>query len=331
MKTVFTICSNNYLAQAKALGDSLIKHNPKYQLIIGLVDKLSENIDYSFFNPYEIIPIEELGIEGFDEMSNTYEITELNTAVKPFIFHFLFKRDTAIESIVYFDPDIFIYKPLDELENCLIENNIVLTPHFFTTINDDFRLSEPDILNAGLYNLGFIAVKRSDETEKFLKWWMTKLKKQCLIDLKNGLFVDQLWINFVPLYFEKVYILKHLGYNVAYWNLHERQITKHEDVYFVNQLYPLVFYHFSGYNFEYPEKVSKHQNRFNFDQRQDIAPLFQDYHQTVIANNFEELSKISCHYILPKKIRTDNSYSYRDLLYLFRQKLKGEFQLSHKN
>lgn len=35
-KLAFTICSANYLAQAIALGDSLLQHNPGYTFVIGL-------------------------------------------------------------------------------------------------------------------------------------------------------------------------------------------------------------------------------------------------------------------------------------------------------
>ena len=66
MLTVFTICSNNYLAQAKTLGDSLMQHNPHYRFVIFLVDRLSEGVDYSFFAPYELIPVEQIEINGFD-------------------------------------------------------------------------------------------------------------------------------------------------------------------------------------------------------------------------------------------------------------------------
>ncbi len=50
------------------------------------------------------------------------------------------------------------------------------------------------------------------------------MRNKAFIDLKKGLFVDQIWINFVPLFFKKVRIFLHHEYNVAYWNLHERMI-----------------------------------------------------------------------------------------------------------
>ena len=45
MITVFTVCSANYLAQAKTLGQSLHQHNPDYHFVIGLVDRISPELD----------------------------------------------------------------------------------------------------------------------------------------------------------------------------------------------------------------------------------------------------------------------------------------------
>lgn len=312
MTTVFTICSNNYLAQAKALGDSLRSQHPDFQFSIVLVDHLSELIDYRFFDPYEIIPIRDIGIGAFEEMFLKYDITELNTAVKPFIIDFLFNRSNDLERVIYFDPDIIIYDKLDELIAHLQESNIVLTPHFFTPIYDNYALSEHAILNAGLYNLGFIAVRRSEVVKQFLNWWMIKLKDYCFIDFTNGLFVDQLWINFAPLYFNNVTILRHPGYNVAYWNLHERIISQKDGKYFVNDEYPLIFYHFSGYEFNSPQTLSKYQNRFSLEERKDVLPLFRDYQNIVISNNYELYSKIECAYIKMKKDREQQSLLNRE-------------------
>ena len=82
MITVFTLCSTNYLAHAKTLGDSLRKTNPNYRFVIGLVDRVPAQLQSSFWQPYELIEVEELGIEGFAEMVQRYDVVELNTAVK---------------------------------------------------------------------------------------------------------------------------------------------------------------------------------------------------------------------------------------------------------
>ena len=83
MKIAFTICSNNYLAQAKILCDSLLENNPNYKVVIGLCDELSDSIDYSFFNNIEIINVSKIDIFCFEEIIKKYNIIELNTSIKP--------------------------------------------------------------------------------------------------------------------------------------------------------------------------------------------------------------------------------------------------------
>ena len=123
MISVFTLCSNNYLAQAIVLGQTLLKFNPAYNYTIGLVDRKSDSIEYSEI-PFEILQVENLGIPYFDEMSSKYNVIELNTAVKPFYFQHFFKNP-KVESAVYLDPDIQVFAPFSELENELSENDII--------------------------------------------------------------------------------------------------------------------------------------------------------------------------------------------------------------
>jgi hypothetical protein len=59
-KLAFTICSANYLAQAIALGDSLLQHNPGYTFVIGLVDEINENTDLPVPIAYPLIPIKDI-------------------------------------------------------------------------------------------------------------------------------------------------------------------------------------------------------------------------------------------------------------------------------
>ena len=91
-KIALTICSINYLAQAKSLGDSLLKHNPEYTFLIGLVDRLdASDIPTAKLPSYPLIELHTIGIEDLDEMCAKYNITELNTAVKPFFLDFVYK------------------------------------------------------------------------------------------------------------------------------------------------------------------------------------------------------------------------------------------------
>lgn len=286
---VFTLCSNNYLAQAITLGNSLLKFNPEYKFLIGLVDRRNEFIDYSKI-PYDIIEVENIDLPGFNEMVLRYNIIELNTAVKPGYFKFLFKKFEP-ESIIYFDPDIQIFSTINSLRAELDNSDILLTPHIFTPINDDKILAEEDFLNSGLYNLGFIALNNTQNSLKMVDWWADRLKTKASIDFKKGLFTDQIWINFVPLFFEKVKILSDHGYNMAYWNLHERRLTIRDNELFVNNHEPLVFYHFSGFNPLSPFKISKYQNRYIFKELPEIEELFKNYSNNLFTNGIEKFLK----------------------------------------
>ena len=298
MILAFTICSNNYLAQAITLGYSLFLHNSNYKFIIGLVDKRNNTIDYTKI-PFEILEVEKIGISDFDSMFMKYNIVELNTAVKPFYFNFFFNT-TKYESIIYLDPDIEVFAPFEELEKELRNHDIIITPHFVTPLNDDKWQAEEDFLNSGIYNLGFIAIKKSTNSLKMIEWWADRLRTKASIDFCRGLFTDQIWINFVPIFFENVKIFRDPGYNVAFWNLHERTIQEVNNKYYINQLSPLVFYHYASFRPLNPEEISLYQNRFSFKNRPDVSPLFDNYCKKVFLYGYMNFYKIPCYYVEQK-------------------------------
>ena len=137
MTIAFTICSINYLAQARTLGDSLKATNPDVRFFIGLVDTLQGvAFEDSYAPSYPMIEIDKIEIRDFQEMCARYNITELNTAVKPFYFTYFFKHYPEAKNVIYFDPDIIVFQPLKELKNSLARHNAVLTPHINTPIDD---------------------------------------------------------------------------------------------------------------------------------------------------------------------------------------------------
>ena len=323
MTLVFTICSNNYLALAISLGQSLLKHNPGYVFKIGLVDKRSSSIDYEQF-PFEIVEVEKIGVSEFDNMFKRYSITELNTAVKPQYFNYFIKNNSTIRNFIYLDPDILVYKPFHELEEELKSSEIIITPHITKPIDDNMQQAENNFLNAGLYNLGFIALRRGKESAKLLDWWAKRLETKAYVDFANGLFTDQLWINFVPLFFESVHIFRHPGYNMAYWNLHERQLSPSNEVMAVNTLYPLVFFHFSGYSPLKAGILSKYQDRFSFENRTDVARLFADYASRLLENKYETYTRIPCTYMVEKqKIEAAAYAAHKKSIPLVKRVIRG--------
>jgi glycosyltransferase involved in cell wall biosynthesis len=280
-----TIVSKNYLPYARTLCHSFHKYHPDTPFFVLLVDRVD-----GYFQPehesFYTIGIEELDIPDRYGFCFKYTILELNTAVKPYFLSYLFDKH-GMQKLIYLDPDIQIFKSLSHIIELLDNNSIILTPHLTVPIEDNYKLNELDILLAGVYNLGFIAVSQTPATRNLLKWWQRRLYENCLMASDKGMHVDQKWMDLVPGFFDGVYILKHPGYNVAYWNLHGRSIVIKGGNVLVNGE-PCYFFHFSGMNPEKLGPISKHQNRFTMNNVGQAARLFEDYRDLVFSNGYRQ-------------------------------------------
>jgi hypothetical protein len=235
-------------------------------------------------------------------MCAKYNITELNTAVKPFFLEYVYATYPDAEMVHYFDPDIIVYQPLTVIEEALATNSLFVTPHITSPYPDENRPQERDHLNTGIFNLGYLGTRRTENTALFLAWWKDRLRDHCFIDLANGMFVDQNWVNFAPVFYDDVFVSRHLGLNMAYWNLHERTITNDYEPYEINGQTPLIFFHFSGYAPEKPSEISKYQNRYSFQEKGDVASLFDYYAQALIKNGHTYYKQFPCFYIKPAPV-----------------------------
>jgi glycosyltransferase involved in cell wall biosynthesis len=261
-------------------------HHPEWERYVLLVDEVEDR-----FNPrtesFQLVSVSEIGIPDLKPFLFQYNILEANTAAKPWVFDWLFQQG-QYQSVIYLDPDIFLYDRLSEVEEYLDAGKfMVLTPHLTGPLDDDKRPDELGILRAGTYNLGFLALSNHPETERFLKWWQKKLERMCVVDFPNGLFVDQKWLDLAPGMFQDVVILRHPGYNAAYWNLKHRHLAKAGDNYTVNGQ-KLVFYHFSGIDPEDDTNLSKYQNRYQLVLLKQVWELAKVYIQQVLANGYRE-------------------------------------------
>jgi hypothetical protein len=303
MTTVLTICSANYLAHARALGDSLREHNPDFHFVIGLVDRMPDGLDAGYLEPFEVIPVEHLKLRQLGEMVKKYSIVELSTAVKPFYMDFLYERDQKVDVVIYLDPDILVCGSFATLLGKLKTYSIVVTPHSCTY--DDTAVNihyEKVMLWAGVYNLGFLATSRSDETTAFLKWWQIRLQDHCFYRPGvAGSFLDQLWMGLVPLYFRRVYVETDPGYNMCYWNHFERRLSLRNGKYIVNDHHDLIFFHFSGYKPEKPDLSVSRANEpiSSFIERPDLRPIYDDYRRRLLARNYAFVASIPWHFAPP--------------------------------
>jgi glycosyltransferase involved in cell wall biosynthesis len=281
---VCTIVSKNYLAYARVLAESLRQQHADSHFFVLLVDRVDGQFDPRA-EPFSLVEIEQLPIPDVARFCFQYNVVELNTAAKPYFLAYLFEK-YGLHKLIYLDPDIMVLHDLNALAALLDEHAIVLTPHMLAPLDDERHPNELDILKSGAYNLGFIALSDRPETQQFLSWWQERLYTRCQANFARGLFVDQRWIDLVPGYFNGVHILRDPGYNVAYWNLHERVVTMRDGQPSVNDG-PCYFVHFSGYDPTDPQRVSKYQERFTMADVGDAVQLFEKYGDRLFAHGFE--------------------------------------------
>lgn len=300
MKIAFTVCSSNYLAQARILIETLLRFNAEYKVYLFIVDKKIEEIDYSLFSPARIVFIESLfDARLLENLCKKYNIIELNTSVKASCVKYIMKAQPGYECIFYFDPDIMIFRSLENLEKALDTSNILLTPHITSPIDrDNHSPTENLFLNCGIYNLGFIGIsKYCDQVGKLFDWWEERLLESCYIYPAKGYFVDQLWMNFIPVYFDGVKVMKEFCYNMAPWNLHERRVVlKNNDQYILNDNSILTFFHFSHYNYQFRESISAKNfyDRYTLADRPDLTELYHNYYLKLVEADVNSFSKYKC-------------------------------------
>jgi glycosyltransferase involved in cell wall biosynthesis len=276
MVSACTIVARNYLSHARILATSFFAHHPDGAFTTLIIDDEERTVECAG-EPCQCVRLCDIGLPS-DEIGRLvafYEVTELATAVKPPLLRHLLA--SGAHEIIYLDPDIKVYGSLEPIAALARQHGIVLTPHMLGPMpRDGRRVDEFHILAAGIYNLGFVAVGLG--AAPFIEWWWDRTRREARIDPTRMMFTDQRWIDFVPALFDH-YILKDPTCNVAYWNLHEREVVWDGERYLVNGQ-PLTFFHFSGFDATRPYLLSKHQGqrpRILLSERAGVARICAEY------------------------------------------------------
>lgn len=246
---LFTSAACNYFPKAKMLARSVRKYHPEWILHIVVADLPSADTRSlrNFFD--EIHPASEIGIPGFYSWAFRHSLVEFSTAVKPFFLEYLLRRND-VSGVIYLDPDIVVFSRLDEISDPPEPAPVILTPHLLQPESSVEGIMDHEMaaLKHGIFNLGFLWVKSSETGRSFARWWAERTYHFCDSDTTKGLFTDQRWIDFVPVFFPETRVLRSVRFNVAPWNISSRKITgRIPDHLMVNE-FPLGFYHFTGFD-----------------------------------------------------------------------------------
>ncbi len=291
----FSIVSANYLAYARTLMESVRRHHPDAARYVVLADEDPGDLglDPDLFT---LIFARDLPIPHFEHMALRYSILELNTAVKPYAFQWLAARHPE-QLVACLDPDIIVLAPLDEVVAASADGALaVVTPHLTAPLEDGRQPDELAIMRVGAYNLGFIAMGPHPDRPELAAWWGRKLEFGALIDPEGGTFTDQKWVDLIPGMFPDVRILRHPGYNLAYWNLALRTITRASDGSLLADGLPVSFVHFSGVDPVDPDLFSKYQDRFDVDGIGVLRETHLAYLRQLQDNGQARYARVPYHY-----------------------------------
>ncbi|MEZ5286330.1 MAG: glycosyltransferase [Vicinamibacterales bacterium] len=287
MLTACTIVARNYLAHARVLARSFHAQHPRADFVVLVIDDQDGTLGNGS-EPFRVVRLDEIGLDPREvrRQAVIYDTLELATAVKPVLLDWLLRDGRS--AVMYLDPDVKVFAPLDRVFDLARAHAIVLTPHTTAPIPDDGRwITAQQIMAAGIYNLGFIAI--GARARPFLAWWAGRTRRDALNAPERMLFTDQRWIDFVPGLFEHV-ILTEPGYNVAYWNLHAQSLSWREGRYAANGE-PLRFFHFSGFDCRTPHLLSRHQGphpRFLLSEHPALARLCEEYAEDLASAGVTE-------------------------------------------
>ena len=281
-----TICATNYVGKALALRQSYLVYHPESDFYILIVDR--EHDRFKSLEPdVNILWVEDLGIKDFSHYAMKFDIIELNTNVKASILSLLL---LDYNMVLYLDPDIYFYGTLQPVLRELESHSIVVTPHTLCPVMDGKVPSDIDFLRMGAFNLGFIGVAKCEEAFIFLDWWSKRCLDFGFYEPQVGLAVDQKWIDLAPSFFPGLKILRDPGLNVAFWNLHERIISRRDGIWLVNGEFLLRFFHFSSFNPRNPHAIAQKQSRFADESRPDLHELLDSYATKLWDNEHESYS-----------------------------------------
>lgn len=184
----------------------------------------------------------------------------LRWSLKPgFVLHLL----EQYEDVVHCDCDLFFYGDPAEILEYACSKTITLSPHWRTIhsiATDEIQYN----FRHGLYNGGFFIATRA--AAEILTWWAERCCVECSASSETT-YVDQKYLDLVPLYFDHVGIIKHKGYNVAAWNMNFLERTVKDGKVLVDGD-EIVFIHFSPITIKWIEsgldlQLTEHLMEYN--------------------------------------------------------------------
>jgi hypothetical protein len=282
---VGTVVAKRYLSLARVLAESFHHHHPEIPFYVLLADRVDGRFDPEA-EPFRMLRLQDLAIPDLARFAFRYSQQELMYAATPhLLLHLL---DRGYSGAAFLKQESLVVGDLSPVLELLHRHAIVLTPHLLEALSGTSGAArECNILQSGVYNVGFLGVGETPTSRAFLRWWVERLYEYCHHDVPQGMHFEQRWLDLVPAYFEDVHVVRDPGFNVAHWNLPDRKVTVSGDRVTVDGHLGR-FFRFSGFDPESPDAVTRYNDRLRMSDIGDAAEVFQRYAALLNSAGYDE-------------------------------------------
>jgi hypothetical protein len=233
---------HNYLPRGLALYHSLQRHSEGSRLwVLCLSDacyRALVALDLPHLIPQRLADFEAVDPELAATRSNR-SLIEYYFTCTPAWMLFVLNSEPGAEWVTYLDSDLFFFASPDPIYAEMKDAAFGIIPHRFTK-----RLVEH--LRFGVYNVGWVSVRRRDDGIAVLRWWRERCIEWCYDRVEGDRFADQRYLDRLPGLFAGVHVIEHLGANLAPWNLGAYRMEWRDGSVQIERRFPLLFFHFYG-------------------------------------------------------------------------------------
>jgi hypothetical protein len=239
---------HRFLLQGLALYVSLQQQQPESVLWVLCLDQEAENQLRDLNLPHlQALSLRSLETPALLQAKGNRSRVEYIYTLTPFMFDFVFDRDSSIKRVTYVDTDLFFFKPPAVLAAGMeaAGRQILITEHDFAPEYSS-RLA-----SSGRFCVQFLIVTRDEAARRIIRRWQEQCLESCSASTRqrDQVFGDQKYLEDWPeQYPEIVFVSPQYAEMQAPWNVdhHQRQ---------AGETYWPIFYHFHSFRIFHPRWV----------------------------------------------------------------------------
>lgn len=255
---VVTIAATSGLHFARALLRDAAEHHPEADRACVVVARDTREAD-RLHDGFAIVPVAELGLPDGEDLLFAHDMPELAVALQPWIPEYFFSR--GYDGVVFLAPRIRIMRPLRDAFRLLETSAEAVVLPNFTALKEAVTSAGAaapavaDVLRLGGLSRDFLAMRRTENTRGFLRWWREGVWPGGGLARAGAGVGEPRWHDLLPVLCERTAILRHPGYGVVGGNPGERHVRVGADGLLVAGAEPLVLFHCGGLDPEAPERL----------------------------------------------------------------------------